>query len=171
MEVVGSILFLLLSLASVLSHNAPGLPGIPPNIHNQAGSSQGGHPHEEQPIQRRQGAPPHAHHSFKDGVKDREHMMEHLDGVVNRGSDTERMSEDEVQFHYFKLHDYDNNNMLDGIELVSALTHYHKDEDPNNIKPLSDSDLQNLVDTILKEDDRSNDGYVDYAEFILSQRT
>ena len=52
--------------------------------------------------------------------------MDHLDGMVNQNRDLDRMSEDEVQFHYFKLHDYDNNNMLDGLELVSALTHYHK---------------------------------------------
>ena len=38
------------------------------------------------------------------------------------------------------------------------------------MKPLTDADLKNLVDTILEEDDRNNDGYVDYAEFIVSQR-
>ena len=38
------------------------------------------------------------------------------------------MTDEELQFHYFKLHDYDNNNMLDGIELVSAITHFHKGE-------------------------------------------
>ena len=38
----------------------------------------------------------------------------------------ESMTEDEIQFHYFKIHDYDGNNMLDGIELISALTDYHK---------------------------------------------
>jgi hypothetical protein len=59
--------------------------------------------------------------------------MEHLDGVVNRNQDTDRMSEDEVQFHYFKLHDYDNNNMLDGLELCAALTHYHAGESLNDI--------------------------------------
>lgn len=36
------------------------------------------------------------------------------------------MTEDEIQFHYFKIHDYDGNNLLDGIELISALTDYHK---------------------------------------------
>ena len=35
------------------------------------------------------------------------------------------MTDEELQFHYFKLHDYDNNNMLDGTELISAMTHYH----------------------------------------------
>ena len=35
------------------------------------------------------------------------------------------MTDEELQFHYFKLHDYDNNNMLDGTELISAMTHFH----------------------------------------------
>ena len=56
------------------------------------------------------------------------HLTEHLDHMVNQDQrDTKHMTDDEVQFHYFKLHDYDDNNMLDGLELVSALTHYHKD--------------------------------------------
>lgn len=50
--------------------------------------------------------------------------MEHLDGVVNQPNG--QMTDEELQFHYFKLHDYDNNNMLDGIELRSAMTHFHK---------------------------------------------
>ena len=49
--------------------------------------------------------------------------MEHLDGQIQKPEDT--MSEEELQFHYFKVHDYDNNNMLDGIEIISALTHHH----------------------------------------------
>ena len=31
-----------------------------------------------------------------------------------------------MEFHYFKLHDYDNNNKLDGLELGAAMTHYHE---------------------------------------------
>ncbi len=35
------------------------------------------------------------------------------------------MSEQELQFHYFKMHDSDNNNKLDGCELVKSLIHWH----------------------------------------------
>ena len=52
--------------------------------------------------------------------------MEHMDGVYKKPED--QMTSEELQFHYFKLHDYDNNNMLDGIELTSAITHFHKGE-------------------------------------------
>ena len=52
------------------------------------------------------------------------HIMEHLDGKINKPES--EMTEEELQFHYFKLHDYDNNNKLDGIEIINAMTHYHK---------------------------------------------
>jgi hypothetical protein len=51
----------------------------------------------------------------------RDHVMEHLDGVINKPK--EQMSIDEQNFYYFKLHDYDNNNVLDGLELVTAFAH------------------------------------------------
>ena len=90
--------------------------------------------------------------------------------------------------------------MLDGIELVSALTHYHAglsficlslriapsrsisrwkqsiqahgvSEESSEQKPgMTDDELSSLLDTILEEDDENGDGYIDYAEFMLSQR-
>lgn len=39
--------------------------------------------------------------------------------------DTSQMTEQELQFHYFKMHDADNNNKLDGCELVKSLIHWH----------------------------------------------
>lgn len=51
----------------------------------------------------------------------KDHIYEHLDGVINKPKD--QMTVEEQNFYYFKLHDYDNNNMLDGLELVSAFAH------------------------------------------------
>lgn len=34
------------------------------------------------------------------------------------------MTEDERNFYYFKLHDSDNNDGLDGLELLQAATHH-----------------------------------------------
>lgn len=34
------------------------------------------------------------------------------------------MTEDEKNFFYFKLHDSDNNDVLDGLELLRAATHH-----------------------------------------------
>lgn len=52
------------------------------------------------------------------------------------------MTEDEKNFFYFKLHDSDNNDVLDGLELLRAATHHsvhiaheenaeHKEADKN----------------------------------------
>ena len=49
------------------------------------------------------------------------HIAEHVGVPV----DTSKMSEQELQFHYFKMHDADNNNKLDGCELVKSLIHWH----------------------------------------------
>ena len=46
----------------------------------------------------------------------------------------EQMSEEELEFHYFKMHDYDNNNKLDGVEIGKALTHFH-DGKKSNLLP------------------------------------
>lgn len=49
------------------------------------------------------------------------HIAEHMDVPI----DTSKMSDQELQFHYFKMHDADNNNKLDGCELIKSLIHWH----------------------------------------------
>ena len=46
-------------------------------------------------------------------------MLEHLRNQIG-DKDTSDMTPEELQFYYFKQHDYDNNNMLDGIELIQG---------------------------------------------------
>lgn len=48
--------------------------------------------------------------------------------ISGEGQDLSKMSEEELQFHYFKLHDNDDNNKLDGLELVKSLIHWHVEE-------------------------------------------
>ena len=44
---------------------------------------------------------------------------------MNDADELKLDDEEAMQFHYFKLHDYDNNNKMDGLELGAAMTHYH----------------------------------------------
>lgn len=53
------------------------------------------------------------------------HIMEHLEGVIEKPESD--MTPQELQLHYFKMHDYDGNNLLDGLELATAITHVHKE--------------------------------------------
>ena len=82
------------------------------------------------------------------------------------------MSDEDLQFHYFKLHDYDNNNKLDGIELMNAMTHYHDEEaEEGKNHHYTDDEMGNMIDQILEEDDLNKDGYIDYPEFVASQKS
>nr|XP_057917290.1 multiple coagulation factor deficiency protein 2 [Doryrhamphus excisus]XP_057917299.1 multiple coagulation factor deficiency protein 2 [Doryrhamphus excisus] len=99
-------------------------------------------------------------------VQDKEHIMEHLEGVIDKPQ--KDMSPQELQLHYFKMHDYDGNNLLDGLELATAITHVHREERGENSQPMREEDLMNLIDDVLRDDDKNNDGYIDYAEFAKS---
>ncbi|XP_029608954.1 multiple coagulation factor deficiency protein 2 [Salmo trutta] len=114
--------------------------------------------------------PPESHrpnmHLDKNMVHDREHIMEHLEGVIDKPESD--MSPQELQLHYFKMHDYDGNNLLDGLELATAITHVHKEEKGEDSQPMKEEDLTSLIDDVLRDNDKNNDGYIDYAEFARS---
>ncbi|XP_077586293.1 multiple coagulation factor deficiency protein 2 isoform X2 [Stigmatopora nigra] len=102
----------------------------------------------------------------KSMVQDKDHIMEHLEGVIDKPE--KEMSPQELQLHYFKMHDYDGNDLLDGLELATAITHVHKEERGEDMIPMRDEDLIKLIDDVLRDDDKNNDGYIDYAEFAKS---
>lgn len=107
------------------------------------------------------------HNRFdKNMVQDQDHIMEHLEGMIDKPE--KDMTPQELQLHYFKMHDYDGNNLLDGLELATAITHVHKEERGENSAPMREEDLMSLIDDVLKDDDKNNDGYIDYAEFAKS---
>ncbi|XP_070788444.1 multiple coagulation factor deficiency protein 2 isoform X2 [Pituophis catenifer annectens] len=102
----------------------------------------------------------------KNMVQDKDHIMEHLDGVVDKPE--AEMSPQELQLHYFKMHDYDGNNLLDGLELATAISHVHRQGDGEHVQTIKEDELINLIDGVLRDDDKNNDGYIDYAEFAKS---
>jgi len=107
-------------------------------------------------------------------VHNQQHLREHMQDML----DTEELdklkldSSEEMEFHYFKLHDYDNNNKLDGLELMAAMTHYHESgpDGKQQAVDIDEDELSRLVETILGEDDLNDDGYIDYYEFVQAQR-
>ncbi|XP_039288525.1 G-box-binding factor isoform X2 [Nilaparvata lugens] len=107
--------------------------------------------------------------------QEKDHLKEHLHAQV----DTSKMTEQELQFHYFKMHDSDNNNKLDGCELIKSLIHWHEQghKDPatgQTVQPqeklFKDEELIQLIDPILSMDDSNSDGYIDYPEFVRAQQ-
>jgi len=120
--------------------------------------SHGGHSHGEKK-------------SALDGkhVHDVEHIKEHLK-EDNPQVKTDNLSEADMQFHYFKAHDSDNDDKLDGIELANAMAHYHDEDAGEKPEDYTEHELASMVDQILDEDDLNKDGYIDYPEFIASQK-
>ncbi|KXJ17515.1 multiple coagulation factor deficiency protein 2 homolog [Exaiptasia diaphana] len=101
---------------------------------------------------------------------DKEHIKEHLK-EENIDVKDENLKDEDLQFHYFKMHDYDGNSKLDGIELMNAMTHYHDESDTNSTETYTDEQMSTMIDQILNEDDTNKDGYIDYPEFIASQKS
>ncbi|CAG6017960.1 multiple coagulation factor deficiency protein 2 isoform 1-T2 [Menidia menidia] len=125
-------------------------------------------PNHQQPPSDVDGTVHASHHGRLDRnmVQDKDHIMEHLDGVIDK-PETD-MTPQELQLHYFKMHDYDGNNLLDGLELATAITHVHREERGEHSQPMREEELMALIDDVLKDDDKNNDGYIDYAEFAKS---
>ena len=74
-------------------------------------------------------------------------------------------------FYFFKLHDFDNNQKLDGLELMAALTDYHKDEgEKGQFKEGGETFLENeaetIVDELLLKHDKNEDGFIDFFEVM-----
>lgn len=137
------------------------------------------------------GSGSHHHYSPQKNIKitqdtgllqDATHLKEDM-GSIGEQLDFSNMTEEEIEFHYFKVHDVDNNDKLDGLEILNAIQHtFHKNEhhDP---EPMSlaektkhvtyEDDLPwivELIDKTLKEDDLDNDGYLVYAEYVLGRQ-
>ncbi|XP_073528175.1 multiple coagulation factor deficiency protein 2 isoform X4 [Phyllobates terribilis] len=104
----------------------------------------------------------------KNVVHDKDHIMEHLEGVVQKPE--AEMSPQELQLHYFKMHDYDGNNLLDGLELATAISHVHREGNNDNTQTISELELIAMIDDVLRDDDMNNDGFIDYAEFAKSMQ-
>jgi hypothetical protein len=57
-----------------------------------------------------------------------------LTGMNVKHKDVSEMSDEEKSFYFFKVHDTDNNNNLDGLEMIKAALHRHGDDDVKDIK-------------------------------------
>ncbi|XP_055323556.1 nuclear transcription factor Y subunit beta isoform X7 [Sitodiplosis mosellana] len=118
----------------------------------------------------------HAHGGANGGVlsgnvnEEKEHIQEHMEVPI----DTSKMSEQELQFHYFTMHDSDKNNKLDGSELIKSLIHWHEKDnkpvDADGSDTYTDEKLSEIIDQSLKIMDSDYDGYVSFPEFVKTQQ-
>ncbi|KAK3914800.1 Multiple coagulation factor deficiency protein 2-like protein [Frankliniella fusca] len=116
-------------------------------------------------------------------LQDKEHIREDLGRWATEEA-VEKMTPEELQFHYFKLHDLDENVKLDGLEILRAImhteeheSHGHEGEDENSLAdgeedykaPVSMEYYTELIDEVLREDDTNNDGYLSYPEYVVGR--
>ena len=97
------------------------------------------------------------------------HIKEHLKDEIGDIKEDE-MSDEDLQFHYFRLHDYDGNKKLDGLELMQAMSDYHNESGIQDERETSEEAMASTIDQILSYDDANDDGYIDYPEYIKSQQ-
>ncbi|KAF6017178.1 hypothetical protein EB796_024508 [Bugula neritina] len=95
---------------------------------------------------------------------DKEHVIEELQDQINvNNSKTKHMTDEEIQFNYFRVHDLDGNSLLDGLEILKAVLHskYSTEQDTNITSAVE------TVDNYLEREDLNNDGYITFAEFMV----
>ncbi|XP_033735752.1 multiple coagulation factor deficiency protein 2 homolog [Pecten maximus] len=117
-------------------------------------------------------------------TQDEAHLKEHLKDQINTNR---QMTPQEMEFHYFRLHDTNNDTKLDGLEILSALSHMVPMSKVNNQEKIGKTEEQiqlmeiarsekaikyftDIIDKVLIQDDHDRDGYVSYPEYIRGRR-
>ncbi|KAM4693304.1 multiple coagulation factor deficiency protein 2-like [Discoglossus pictus] len=103
-------------------------------------------------------------------ITDHHHLEDELRHEIG-DIDLEKASEEELEFYYFTMHDFDHNKQLDGLEILAALqdslehhmgTMFNKEERMKH--------YIEMTDEVLKEDDLDKDGFLSYVEYMHSQQ-
>jgi len=173
-------------------------PGVPPpktdeiKFHEPSGSPTPPPQPSSKPVQG-QGVPP-KHRQYKprhqdinvDLSKEREHIKAQ---VKEEYMDVSTLDDTKLLMQYFRKHDSDKNHKLDGLELLKAIAnmeadHKHDDDDSDEDHHEAGPDdhpgdgemkidieqIIPIVDSILEQDDKNKDGYLNYAEFMTRQK-
>ncbi len=83
------------------------------------------------------------------------HLKHHYEGHIDFDHlNYDEMRDEEIAFHYFKIHDTDNDNRLDGLEIMQAIMH--------------NKDFLKLLDG--ERDEEDEDAYDDNAEIGDEER-
>uniref|UniRef100_A0A182LV21 EF-hand domain-containing protein n=1 Tax=Anopheles culicifacies TaxID=139723 RepID=A0A182LV21_9DIPT len=123
------------------------------------------------------------HHLDDHLQPEREHLEDDLKRLPIGEQSLTEMSEDEKNFYYFKLHDSDNNDNLDGLEMLHAATHHHskaegqlhgmdrasKHTTDDRAPFLEDEEFNHIIEVIddfIEFADTDKNGLLNYPEYI-----
>nr|AIW62493.1 longistatin [Scytodes thoracica] len=95
----------------------------------------------------------------KDIIRDVDHIREDVK-KMNKLQDAGELTLDEGLFYFLRMHDFDENEKMDGIEFMTAIQHTmeHHADIAVDFKQMID-----LVDTVFQYDDNA-DGFISYSE-------
>ncbi|XP_075718895.1 multiple coagulation factor deficiency protein 2 homolog [Rhinoderma darwinii] len=103
-------------------------------------------------------------------ITDHHHLEEELKHELGE-IDLEKSSEDELEFYYFTMHDFDHNKLLDGLEIMAALQESLDDHIGNVFSREEKIKYYiEMTDEVLEEDDLDKDGFLSYVEYMHSQK-
>lgn len=117
-------------------------------------------------------------------TQDEAHLKEHLKDQIDTNK---QMTPEEMEFHYFRLHDTNNDTKLDGLEIMAALNHMGQmfklqpqeraGKTPEQIAALEEERQKgalkyftDIIDRVLVTDDINKDGYISYPEYMNARK-
>ncbi|KAI8372773.1 uncharacterized protein BYT42DRAFT_536228 [Radiomyces spectabilis] len=111
-----------------------------------------------------------AHSNYGIDKTNKEHIKEHLKALSGDNLDElPPLSDKDMIYYLFVIHDTNGDNHLDGHELRAAFTDF---DDVSEIDPtefISLEEVTEMVDHVLEEDDLDGDGRISWEEYIQSQ--
>ncbi|XP_015916662.2 multiple coagulation factor deficiency protein 2 homolog [Parasteatoda tepidariorum] len=123
----------------------------------------------------------------KEFLRDYDHIKEDLQELYNKDF-SDKLDPIDLEAYYFQVHDLDDDQRLDGLELLAAMNHIMDRQHES----LSEKDMyladnpqirqglqvwwnekfeedSKFIDEIMKEEDLDGDGYLDYLEYATAR--
>ncbi|XP_015924343.3 multiple coagulation factor deficiency protein 2 homolog [Parasteatoda tepidariorum] len=95
-------------------------------------------------------------------MRDLEHIKHDIKEMMDLKT-TGKLSQLEMLFYMIRMHDFDNNGGLDGIEFRVALSHsLEHNTDAVNEERTAEK-IEEMIENLMKVDD-NNDGFINYGE-------
>ncbi|KAK4508871.1 uncharacterized protein ATC70_013494 [Mucor velutinosus] len=108
------------------------------------------------------------HSNYGDEKKNKHHIQEHMRAMAKDDDDkVPELSEQDMIYYLFVIHDTNGDGYLDGHELRAAFTDF--DEDEIHDLDLTLQEVTDMVDHVLMEDDKNGDGLISWSEYLESQ--
>ena len=97
-----------------------------------------------------------------------DHDLDHLKENLSFGKPVNEMTRDERQFYYFKSADTDDDDHLDGLEILQTMIKFDQEDAEFHGKPFehrSDEEWIRQLDKAMAAQDLNDDGKISFGEF------